>query len=75
MERKLTITLSEDEYERPRRQAGSDDLREFVEATLRSFIQREERLEAGYREMAADDAHEREAMEWIEAVSDDALDE
>lgn len=75
MERKLTITLSEDEYERLRRHAGSDDLREFVEATLRSFIQREERLEAGYREMAADDAHEREAMEWIEAVPDDALDE
>lgn len=73
MERKLTITLSEDEYERPRRQAGSDDLREFVEATLRSFIQREERLEAGYREMAADDAHEREAMEWIEGAPDDAL--
>ena len=32
-------------------------------------------LEVGYREMAADEAHEAEAHEWVEATVGDAYDE
>jgi hypothetical protein len=32
-------------------------------------------LEAQYREMASDEAHEREAEEWIDALVDEALSE
>jgi hypothetical protein len=39
------------------------------------MIQRGERLEAAYRGMAADEARERDALEWIEAAPDDALHE
>lgn len=75
METKLTITLAEDDVELLRRQAGSDDISQFIEETLRSMIQRGERLEAAYRGMAADEARERDAPEWIEAAPDDALHE
>ena len=34
----------------------------------------EEQLEAAYREVAADQENEREALEWIEAFLDEALD-
>ena len=36
--------------------------------------QEEKRLEEGYRRMAADAEHEREAEEWCEALIGDATD-
>lgn len=73
MERKLTITLTDDVYEGLQRQVGSDHISQFIENLLRPLVTGDDELEAAYREMAADTEREREAMEWIEAAPDDAL--
>lgn len=74
MSRKITLTLDDELYEGLRQRAGSGDVKELIEDLLRS-VAREAELEAGYRAMAADAEREREALEWIEAAPDEALDE
>lgn len=39
------------------------------------YIVSDKELEAAYREMAADADREREALDWIEAAPDDALEQ
>lgn len=45
----------------------------FVTSLVERRSLDERQLEADYRAMAADAEHEREALEWIEAASDEAL--
>lgn len=73
MERRLTITISDDVYEGLRRQVGDERISAFIEELLRPLVVGDDRLEAAYRDLAADTAREREALEWIEAAPDDAL--
>jgi hypothetical protein len=73
MHRKLTITLAEDVYQGLHRQVGRGRISSFIEDLVRPHVVDEAELEAAYREMAADAQREREALEWIEAASDEAL--
>ncbi len=48
---------------------------EWVEHLSRKEARNSDALAVAYREMAADQAREQEAMYWIEASVDDALDD
>ena len=73
MHRKLTITLAEEVYRGLHQQIGRGQISSFIEDLVRPHVVDDEELEAAYREMAADEARERDALEWIEAAPDEAL--
>jgi predicted CopG family antitoxin len=74
MSRELTITLADDVYDGLQHRGGPDQISSFIEQLVRSYMVSQAELEADYRAMAADSEREREAMEWIEAAPDEALD-
>ena len=53
---------------------GRSPISRFLEEVARERL-KDTDLEAAYREMAADEARESEAAEWIEALAGDAADE
>jgi len=71
--RKLTITVSDEVYQGLRRKIGRGQISAFIEEVVRPHVVDGDLLEAAYREMAADEQREREATEWIEAESGEAL--
>ena len=74
MLKKLTITVDEEVYEGLHRVIGRRRISRFLNDLARPHVLDEE-LEEGYRAMAADEAHEREALEWIEGVAGDVADD
>jgi hypothetical protein len=72
MNRKLTITVSEAVYQGLYRTAGRRRISQFIETLARPHVLAPD-VEASYREMAADEAREREALEWSEGLIADAL--
>ena len=74
MRKKLTITLDEQVYEGLHRVIGRRKIGQFIETLVRPHVIQED-LEAGYRAMAADEAREQEALEWIEALVGDVSDD
>ncbi|MBF0526547.1 MAG: addiction module antitoxin [Deltaproteobacteria bacterium] len=74
MHRKLTISLDEAVYEGLYRFVGRRKISRFIEELILPYVQSDALL-AGYREMAADEEAEREALEWSEAVIGDIADE
>jgi hypothetical protein len=74
MLKKLTITVDQDVYEGLHRVIGRRRISRFLNDLARPHVVDED-LEEGYRAMAADEAHEREAMEWIEGVVGDVADD
>jgi predicted CopG family antitoxin len=73
MHRKLTITIDEDVYNGLHQTVGRGQISRFVEDLLRPYVASDSRLEADYREMAADTEREQEALEWIESHVDECL--
>ena len=73
MHRKLTITVRDDVYEGLYRTVGRGNISQYVEDLLRPHVVADHDLTALYREMAADEEREREALEWIEATADEGL--
>lgn len=73
MQRKLTITVAEDMYDGLHRHVGRGKISTFIEELVRPLVAADEELEAAYREMAADIEREREALQWIEAAPNEAL--
>jgi hypothetical protein len=71
MRRKLTITVEEEVYDGLHRVIGRRRISRFLSDLARPHVVLDD-LEAGYRAMAADEEHEREALEWIEGVVADA---
>jgi hypothetical protein len=67
MRRKLTISVDEEVYDGLHRVVGRRHISRFLTELARPHVVQDD-LEAGYRAMAADEEHEREAMEWIEGV-------
>ena len=65
--RKLTITVSEAVYEGLHRTIARRRISQFIEKLARPHIVPQD-LEASYRDMAADQAREQEALEWSEGV-------
>lgn len=71
MNRKLTITVSEAVYEGLHRTIGRRRISQFIERLARPHVVAQD-MEASYREMAADQERERDALEWSEGVIADA---
>lgn len=71
MQRKLTITIDEEVYHALHRQIGRGNISAFIEGLVRPRVYTDADLDAGYREMAADEEAEREALEWAEAFMGD----
>lgn len=70
MHRKLTITLDEAVYDGLYRVVGQGNISQFIEDVVRPYVTKLD-LEEEYREMAADQESEAEALEWIEAFVGD----
>ena len=71
MQKKLTLTVSNDVYAGLRRVVGRRKISRFVEDLVRPHVLKRE-LESAYREMAADQGREAEALEWCDATCGDA---
>ena len=74
MKKKLTITIDEQVYKGLYRVVGSGEISQFIEDLVRPHVLYPD-LEAAYREMAAEEARESEALEWAEATVGDVGDE
>lgn len=74
MQRKLTITIADDVYRGLHQHIGRGDISRFIEDLVRPHVVTDDALEAAYREAAQDAEAEREALDWIEANVDEALD-
>ncbi len=74
MHKKMTITLDEEVYEGLYRVVGRRRMSQFIEDLVRPYVT-DEALEQGYRQMAADEAREAEALEWSEALGRELADE
>jgi hypothetical protein len=74
MRRKLTITVDQAVYDGLHRIVGRGHISRFLTELARPHVV-QDALEDSYREMAADEDHEREAMAWIENLTSDVADE
>jgi hypothetical protein len=72
--RKLTITVEDSVYRGLHKFVGRRNISRFLNDLARPHVVRD-RLEEGYRAMAADEAREAEAAEWIEGLVGDVADE
>ena len=70
MQKKLTITIDEQVYDGLHRVIGRRHISQFIEALVRPHVLGTD-LEAAYRDMAADEAREAEALEWAEVAKRD----
>jgi len=74
MQRKLTITLDERVYQGLHSVIGRRRISRFIESLVRPHVIGED-LEIAYRQIAQDEAREREALEWAEGTLGDVGDE
>jgi predicted CopG family antitoxin len=70
MNRKLTISVSEEVYEGLYRTVGRRRISQFLEKLARPHVLSQD-IEAAYRDMAADRAREHEALAWSEGLISD----
>ncbi len=70
MHKRITITLDEDVYDGLYKIIGKRRISQFIEDLVRPHVL-DTALDAGYRSMAADTQREAEAIEWVQAVSQD----
>lgn len=70
MSKKLTITVDDEIYQGLHSVIGRRRISRFLNDLARPHVLRRD-LAEGYRAMAADDAREKEAAEWVEALSGD----
>ena len=74
MTKKLTLTVSEEVYQGLHRVVGRGRISRFLEDLARPHVVRQ-KLDAAYREMAADESRESEALEWAESTLSDVQDD
>ena len=74
MKKKLTITVDEEIYAGLHRVIGRRKISQFIESLVSPHVVQKD-LESGYREMAADEAREAEAIEWAESTVVDVANE
>jgi hypothetical protein len=70
MQKKLTITVDERVYQGLHQVVGRHKISRFIESLVRPHVIQPD-LAAAYRDMAADEAREAEALEWAEATVSD----
>ena len=73
MQKKLTITLDEQVYAGLHAVIGRRRISQFIESVVRPHVLKAD-LIAAYRDMAADNDREAEALEWAEGTMEDAAD-
>ena len=74
MQKKLTITVDAEVYDGLRTHIGPGHISRFLNDLARPHVTALA-LEAGYAEMAADEAREAEALDWSEGLIGDVADE
>ena len=74
MSKKLTISVSDEVYEGLHRKVGRRRISQFLEKLARPHVLAED-IEAAYRDMAADEDRESEALAWSEGLIGDIGDE
>ncbi|MDQ2800139.1 MAG: addiction module antitoxin, partial [Armatimonadota bacterium] len=67
MQKKLTITLDEQVYQGLHHVIGRRRISRFIESVVRPHVIGQD-LEEAYRQMAADERREAEALKWSEAM-------
>jgi predicted CopG family antitoxin len=70
MQKKLTITVDERVYQGLHAVVGRRRISRFIERLVRPHVERDH-LDAAYRQMAADEQREAEALEWAEGTVGD----
>lgn len=70
MQKKLTIMIDEEVYEKLYAIIGPRRISRFIEDLVRPYVISPD-LDAAYAEMARDEAREAEALEWAEALIGD----
>jgi predicted CopG family antitoxin len=70
MSKKLTITVDDEIYQGLHSVIGRRRISRFLNDLARPHVLRRD-LAEGYRAMAADEAREQEAMEWVENLTGD----
>ena len=75
MQRKLTITVSDEVYRGLHQTIGRGEISRFIETLVRPHVVTDTELLADYQAMAADREREQEALEWIEEAPDEALED
>ena len=68
MTKKLTITVSEEVYRGLHRVVGRGRISRFLEELAKPHVV-SQKLAAAYRDMAAEEGREAEALEWAEATT------
>ena len=74
MQKKLTVTIDEEVYEGLREVIGPRKISRFIEDLVRPHVTKRD-IYAAYKEKAADEVRESEALEWAEATFGDVNDE
>ena len=74
MQKKLTITVSEDVYRGLHRTIGRGRISRFLEELARPHVVGR-KLEAAYREMSREERREAEALEWAEGTLSEVQDD
>jgi hypothetical protein len=72
--KKLTITVSEEVYKGLHQKIGRRNISRFLNGLARPHVV-DEAMFAEYRDMAADELREAEALEWANGTAGNALDE
>ena len=70
MQKKLTVTIDEEVYEGLREVIGPRKISRFIEDLVRPYVTKKD-IYAAYKEMAADEVRESEALEWDEPTFGD----
>ena len=74
MQKKLTITVSEPVYDGLHKVIGRRRISKFIETLVKPHVVGEE-LDKAYKQMAADETREKEAIDWAEGTLGDVADE
>ena len=74
MTKKLTLTISDEVYEGLHRVIGRRRISRFIDGLARPHVVDAD-LDPAYREMAAQEEAQAEALEWSEALIGDVADE
>jgi predicted CopG family antitoxin len=70
MQKKLTVTIDEEVYNGLREVIGPGKISRFIEDLVRPHVTKKD-IYAAYKEMAADEVRDSEALEWAEATFGD----
>jgi predicted CopG family antitoxin len=74
MQKKLTVTIDEEVYNGLREVIGPRKISRFIEELVRPHVVKKNMYTA-YKEMAADQVRESDALEWAEGTFGDVNDE